>query len=277
MKSYAEYETEAKAAAKKRFQKWLIPLIVVGGVIGGAGGAIVGLAGVAVGAAAGCLIGLIVQKLITHFKADREADQRYTADWCTEHGCQFVGEASPENGPFAGTGTRQESSMAIEGTLNELPTFFYNFSYWTLTSNGKTTYEVEHPFKIMQIWGRELPAKTLTFSTRGFFNKLSAFDKLDSATTSQKQVDLESIAFNKKFDLEIDDNADEVWIRQVFDPTTIDAVVAGSLELPDLRYYDRCFWLIEGGHYQAEKLDEMQTWQTKAANAIKHLSRIPPP
>lgn len=120
-----------------------------------------------------------------------------------------------------------------------------------------------------------MPIATLSFGKRDLLNHFRVFDKLESAFTKHRAVELESIEFNEKFDLEIADSADDVWIRQVFDPQTIDALVRGELVFPDLRYYDNCFWMVENGHYKARKLDEMKAWQGVAAAAIGQLSRVP--
>ncbi|MBJ7347176.1 MAG: hypothetical protein JHC87_01245, partial [Thermoleophilaceae bacterium] len=140
--------------------------------------------------------------------------------------------------------------------------------------NGKTTQEVEHPFKILQIWGLELPIASLAFTERGFLGKIRMFDRIEGATTSQRVVELESTEFNEKFKLEVADSADEVWIRRIFDPETIQALVADTFEIPNISYYDRCFWLVEGGHYKAKELDAMLTWQGNAVQAIRHLARV---
>ncbi|MDO8795348.1 MAG: hypothetical protein Q7J25_12080 [Vicinamibacterales bacterium] len=276
LRLYDEYEREARAAAAKKYRRWTLPLMFLCAAIGGIVGSYArpGAEGIAAGIVIGALAGVLIQFAIRYFSAAEAAEDKYTADWCGENGCTVLGEYEPLNGPHADGGHRQRGSDAIQGPLNGLPTILYNFSYWTRQSNGKTTTEVEHPFKILQIQGPLLPVASLSFGTRDFLNRFRMFDKLDSAFSKQRAVELESIEFNEKFDLEIADGADDVWIRPVFDPRMIDALAGGTLVFPDLRYYDNCFWLVEAGHYKARVLDEMKAWQGQAAAAIGQLSRV---
>lgn len=277
LRPYEQYERDARTAAAKKYRRWTLPLMIICGTIGGFIGSSVepGVDGIAAGAVIGALAGVILQLAIRFFSAAEAAEDNYRIDWCAENGCTVLGDYEPANGPYADSGHRQNGCDAIQGELNSLPTILYNFSYWTRQSNGKTTSETEHPFKILQIQGPPLPIASMSFGTREFLNRFRLFDKLDSAFTKQRAVELESIDFNEKFDLEIADTADDIWIRRVFDPQTIDALVSGKFAIPDLRYYDSCFWLVESGHYQARKLDEMKAWQGRAANAIGHLARVP--
>ena len=61
----------------------------------------------------------------------------------------------------------------------------------------------------------------------------------------------------------------------MFDPPTIDALVSGTFEIPNIRYYDGTFWLVESGHYDAAELDQMLEWQGRGTRAISHLARVP--
>lgn len=276
---YEQYVVEARTAAKRKYAKWLIPLIVAGAAIGAAiaGGVSAGrIDAILGGLAGGALIGAAAQYVIRSFSATENAADTYRADWCAEHGCVVIETFDPTNGPHHNSGDRQRSSDAIQGVLSGMPTVLYNFSYWTRDQSSKSgSSETEHPFKILCIQGPPLPATSLSFGRRDLFNRLRLFDKIDAAVTSQRNVELESIEFNKTFDLEIDDHADDVWIRRVFDPQTIDALVKGTLEIPNLRYYDHTYWLVEADHYKAIELDKMLEWQVRAARGITHLARVP--
>lgn len=276
---YEQYLTEARAAADRKYAKWLVPLMllgaagcaaIAGGVSSGRIDAIIG------GLIGGGFVGAAVQYVIRHVSAGESAEDTYRLDWCAEHGCTVIETFDPANGPYHDSGHRQRSSDAIHGVLNGMDTVLYNFSYWTRQSNSKGgSSETEHPFKILCIHGPPLPVASMSFGRRNLFNRLRMFDKIDSAVSSQRAVELESIEFNETFDLEIDDHADDVWIRQVFDPMTIDALVKGAFVIPNISYYDRTYWLTENGHYDAPELDAMLAWQGAAANAITHLARVP--
>ncbi|MBI5310854.1 MAG: hypothetical protein HZB14_07515 [Actinobacteria bacterium] len=276
---YQQYLDEAREASDRKYKKWLIPLMLLGAAIGAAigGGFSDGrLDAIVAGVAGGGMVGLAVQYIIRRTTASENAEDAFRADWCSEHGCVVIETFEPANGPYANSGHRQRSSDAIHGPMNGLNTVLYNFSYWTKQQNSKGgSSETEHPYKIFCIEGPRLPIASMSFGRRDVFNRLRVFDKIDAAVSSQRGVELESIDFNKTFDLEIHDHADDIWIRRVFDPPTIDALVRGTFEIPDIRYYDNVFWLVESGHYDAPELDKMLDWQGRAARAIAHLARVP--
>lgn len=276
---YEQFEREAAEAAKARYRKALVPLVVVGAIAGTAIGAMLAsearVLSALVGGGVGALAGLIVHYILVKSKTDSDAEAAYTQAWCAEHGFSVLGEYKVPNGPHADDGHNPQWSDAVEGMVGAIDALFYNFSYWTTQSTGKTTSEVEHPFRIIRLSGPRLPIASLSFAERGAFGSIGLFDDLESKLTKQRVIELESVDFNEKFKLEVDDTADEIWIRRVFDPTTIDALVTGKLRFPEIQYYDECFWLVKPDHFKARELDEMLAWQAEAAVAIAQLARVP--
>ncbi|HEV7918981.1 MAG TPA: hypothetical protein VGO97_05320 [Solirubrobacterales bacterium] len=272
LRDYSAYADEARQAANARYKQWMIPLVVAGAIAGGLIGSFGGtdVVQIVIGALAGAVAGLLLHALIKYFSADSQADERYTADWCLEHGCRHLESFDGlPNAPYANSGHSRRSTDAIQGVLNGLPTLFYNFKYTTGSGKNQTT----HHHKIMQISGPTLPVASLNFNRRGPVN-IRMLDRLDSTVTSQRHVELESIDFNEKFKLEMDDHGDDVWVRQVFDPVTIDALVTGTLDLADIRYYDGAFWMVDDGQYDADELNGMLGWQIRGAAAVRHFCRV---
>jgi hypothetical protein len=276
---YEEYDKRADGQAEAKYKRWLIPLVAMFALIGGAiGGGTSGdswLIGLLIGAAIGMVAGWLAHRVLIGVGSSNAAAQQYTDDWCIENGCQFRGDNySPENGPHHSDGFKRKATDAVEGKLGEFDVLFYNFSYWTKSSNGKTTTDVEHPFRIVRLTGKTLPIARLSWSKRGFMGRVALFDKIAEVATPERHVSLESTEFNDKFDLTIDDKADDIWIRRIFDPATIQACLNGTINIPDLRYYDGAWWLIEGSHFHAKDLDTMKEWQARAAVAIDYLARV---
>lgn len=271
------FEDAAQAEVKARFGKPLLPVTAIAAVFGflgslGNGGTI---ATAAFGAAATAGLVAAAFWLFLRWKAGRLADRRYAEAWCRFNGCRELGAYAPPNGPFADSGFRQHSQDAIQGQRDGLGFIFYNFSYWTRSTDGQgRTTTTEHPYTIVQLWGAELPVQSMSVGERHLFNRWQWMDKLDSSLTSQKVVELESIAFNEQFKLEVHDACDMSWLLRVFDPVTIDAIVARQLELPAFRYYDRSFWLVSSGHYDAEELDHVLARVARATPALRHLARV---
>ncbi len=267
---YEQYELIAREEADRKYKGWTLPLMGICAAVCGAIGYFVQngrIVGVAVGVAIGVFLGYVIQFGIRRTSAGNTAETRYRADWCAENGCTVIGVFDPPNGPYASSGHRQRSSDAIQGVINGLPTVLYNFS-----KGGSS--ETEHPYRILCITGAELPVASLSFNERSALNRFRVFDKLDAALTSQRGVELESIEFNEKFDLEVSDGADDVWLRRVFDPSTIEALVRDTSAIPNLQYYDRSFWFVDRGHYEARELDAMKAWQGTAVAGISLLTRI---
>jgi hypothetical protein len=276
LKPHAQFSAEAKAEAEARFARWMKWLVIGGALVGGAIGGFgyKELLGVIIGAVIGALLGGLIHRILVHTNAASAADQAYLKAWCAHHGMTVMG-ASPANGPYADSGHRQRTGIAVQGPLGGMNTLFYNFSYWTKSGSGKNESETEHQFKIMRLTGVELPIARLTIHERGFLNRFSAIDKLQGAMTAERPISLESVAFNEKYDLTISDDADEIWIRRIFDPATIAAVIEGRMHIPDLRYYDRAWWWIEPDHLDVAALDMILKWQADAAEAVRHLARVP--
>ncbi|MBJ7459293.1 MAG: hypothetical protein JHD02_08920 [Thermoleophilaceae bacterium] len=223
------------------------------------------------GAITGGLLGYLVFRLVVSSSASASADQAYAADWCKERGMRSLGDDSfPNNAPYAKSGDKRKATDAFEGEWNGLQTLFYNFTYTDKDDDGETNYN----FKIMRLTGRELPIRRLTIHQRGFMNKFKFVDSIQGALTSEKSVSLESVAFNEKWDLTIDDGADEIWIRRIFDPATIAALNDGNFTIPDVKYYDRAWWFVEKDHFPIKDLETWPAKQKLAADAVELLSRV---
>lgn len=280
MRSYDEYDALADAEAEAEY-KSLMPWIVgVAAAICAGVGYFMSESDKPVAAALGFGIGGIlgygIYRAVLHFTAQAAAEEHYTKDWCAHHGLQLLGDdVSPPNGPYASSGHKQKSWRAIEGPMNGLQMLTYNFSYWTKSSDsdGSST-ETEHPYRIMRITGLELPVQRLSIHERGFMNRFELFDKIQAKVTPERPIKLESVDFNNKYDLTISDAADDIWIRRIFDPATIQASLTGQIHIPDLKYYDGAWWLVESGHLKVKELDTLLSWNAGAVPAIQHLGRV---
>lgn len=225
------------------------------------------------GAFIGGAVGYGIFRAIVYTSASNTADELYRTAWCQERGMTYIGnDEYPANAPYAKRGDKRKATDAFEGEWNGLQTFFYNFTY---TEEGDSDDpDTDYDFKIMRLTGRELPIERLTIHQRGFMNKFKLVDSLQGKFTAEKPVSLESVEFNEKWDLTIADNADEVWIRRIFDPATIAALNDGRFTIPDVQYYGNAWWFVEKEHFKIEDLEEWVPKQKLAANAVELLSRV---
>jgi hypothetical protein len=276
LEPYEHYADLGTADANRRWSrrlKWfLIGFIVLGGGIGLAAGKKIEFP--LIGAVAGALLGYGIFRLVVYLSASRSADDLYRTDWCGERGMTYLKDFDrPANAPYANSGDKHKTKDAYEGTWNGLDTLFYNFTY---TEEGSDSDDPDHDYdyRIMRLTGRDLPIGRLGIHRRSAINRFAWADKLQGAFTKERPVSLESADFNETFDLTIDDQADDIWIRRIFDPATIQGLVDGSVPMPDIRYYDRSWWLVKKGHFKTRELEEWVGVQRTAADAIAVLSRV---
>lgn len=272
---FEHYVQLGTAAANDRWAKRMKFFLIAFAAIGLAGGLAYGksVGYPVIGALAGILVGYGIFRAIVYVSASSTADDLYRVDWCAERGMKYIGDDYfPPEAPYATSGDRRRATDAYEGEWNGLTTLFYNFTY-TDEGTGDDP-DTDYDFKIMRLTGREIPIGRLTIQRRSGLNKFAWADKLQGAFTSERPVSLESVAFNEKFDLTIDDDADDVWIRRIFDPATIQGMVDGSITMPDIRYYNFAWWIVEKEHFATSELEQWVPKQLAAANAVTLLSRV---
>jgi len=276
LQPYEHYAAIGSANAYKRWGGWMKFLVgglsVLGGVIGYATLKNVGapLAGVVVGG----LIGYGIYRLIVYLSAKSSADDLYSFEWCAARGMRNRKDGVfPTDAPYARSGDSREAEDIYEGHWNGLDTLFYNFTY-VVRGRGKDDTDDYYRYKIMRLRGVTLPIARLTIHQRSFGNRFEWVDKLQGKLTPERPVSLESADFNAKFDLTIDDAADDIWIRRIFDPSTIQTLVDGSFTIPDLKYYNGAWWFVETNHFATRDLEQWVTKQKIAADAIAHLARV---
>lgn len=277
--SLAPYSQYAATGTAKANAKWggSMKFIVIGctllALVAGYAAASK-VAHAAVGAVIGALVGYGCFRAIVYFSAKSQADELYTFDWCAARGMSHRDDgAFPPDAPYASSGDKREAKDIFEGEWNGYSTLFYNFTY-TERGRGKDDSDTDYDYRIMRLTGRTLPISRLTIHQRIAVNRFKWVDKLQGALTPERPISLESADFNAKFDLTIDDGADEIWIRRIFDPATIAALVSGSFTIPDLKYYGGAWWVVESGHFQISELEQWPPKQQLVAAAADHLSRV---
>jgi hypothetical protein len=275
LQPYSQY---AEIGSKDAYDRWTPKLKFFA-----AGSAIVGMAIAlavtkqaqygAIAAFGGAAIGYAIFRAVVYTAASNTADHLYRVDWCEERKMTYIGDGDyPANAPYAKRGDKRKATDAFEGDWNGLHTLFYNFTY---TEKGDSDDpDTDYDFKIMRLTGRELPIQRLTIHQRGMLNKFKFVDTLQGKMTHEKPISLESAAFNEKWDLTIDDSADEIWIRRIFDPQTIAALIDGQFTIPDVQYYGNAWWFVEKEHFKIENLEDWIPKQKLAADAVELLSRV---
>lgn len=275
LQPYEKYAEIGTSNANKRWGSRMIYFAVGFALVGGAiGYAVAEAAGGGGGALVGALLGYGVFRLVLYQSAASTADDLYRVDWCAERGMKFLGDnVFPPDAPYARSGDRRRATDAYQGVWNDLETLFYNFTY-TDEGTDSDDPDTDYDFHIMRLSGRTLPIARLGFQRRSGLNRFEWADKLQGKMTKERPVSLESAEFNDQFDLTIDDAADDVWIRRIFDPATIQGLLDGTLKIPNLSYYNNAWWLVAREHFKTRDLEGWVPVQKTAADAVALLSRI---
>ncbi len=208
---------------------------VGGGLVAGAllGAAAAGPAGLA-GGAVGALLGLATWALLLARAARGRARADATAAWTSARALTFSAQAPPfTDTPFLRSGYRREYGVAYSGIVQGHAVSLFAFTYVTretrtstsTDANGHTTtrtYEVDvdHDFTVCRVDLPHPAIPRLVLEERGGLS-LRVFDKVTSAVTDGRTVELESVEFAKRYRLTVQDATDDVALRRVFSPATI--------------------------------------------------------
>ena len=280
MEAFAEYEARAKTEAAKQLRMIVLPIAGGAAVVAGFLGALANAGsqgsgfvhGAIIGFVAGVPAAFVARALMARARAETLARQNYVRDWCKQEGYDYLGDGQgPVNGPYARTGDDNKTTDAIEKRSGGLETLFYNLTF--NSEGGSLAVDNPHEYKIMRVRGKRLPVSRLSWGRRDI-NSIRPVDKLKGAAHGEHFVSLESTEFNDRFDLLVDDDADEVWIRRIFDPATIQGIVDGSLRMPRLRYYDEAWWFVRDDNFGPDDIGELKSWQAEAAAMIDRLVSV---
>ena len=130
----------------------------------------------------------------------------------------------------------------------------------TTDSEGNTTTSWEaHPFTVVETGGNAPGIPCLTLHPRSFGdNRL--LDRIDSALTSDRTVELESSELEREFKLEVPDLAADMAVRLLFEPAFIVSCLdQGTGKLLEIEN-DTVVAAIPGHSYDTAELDGLVDW-----------------
>jgi hypothetical protein len=159
--------------------------------------------------------------------ANGRAKSAFLVAWANASGwslddTNWIEEATP----LLRDGDRRESDEHVSGPLasGDLATlchYTYEVRQTSTTSNGgTTTHWEEHPFTVVETSVTAPGIRALCLHPRSFGdNRL--FDRIDSAFTSRRVVELESSELQHEYKLEVADDASDMAVRRLFEPSFI--------------------------------------------------------
>jgi hypothetical protein len=216
-----------RVRAALRSTRWQVALgiaVVVGALLGAGIGP---HAGSRVALAVGFIAVLVTAVLIVLWiRASSSAEDDFLTAWGRSHDLTFV--ESPDLGegtPLLRQGDSRKAENGLVGQLDGHPLTLCHYTYTVVThstdANGVRTHqETDHPFTVARVDGVGGSISHLTFHPRGALDR-GWLDRADSALTSNRVVELESMDLHRRYKLEVRDAVADADVRQVFEPSFI--------------------------------------------------------
>jgi hypothetical protein len=215
-------------------------------------------------------------------KATAEAEQTVMSSWAAERGWTYEREpAALDDVAFCRNREKPVFRHGFDGPMAGLPGRIVNFTYSTYetrtvtAADGSTTTrreEVKHKHTVLRLELGDLGLTTLQLSPQGLGGGM--FEKLRSTFTGSRNVNLESSEFNRRFTLLVDDTADDLMVRRVFEPAFIVRCVEGRFPMATFQYQRPALAFIWGDQYDVTELEEVEHRIADAAPMAEALTVI---
>jgi hypothetical protein len=197
--------------------------------------------------------------------------------WGARHGLELVGDPGEPPGatPLLREGDRRELANAVAGPIAGDPRgMVCHYTYWEeqRNSNGqKSERSTEHTLLILDLPASAGVLRFLTCAPRGFTGGL--FDRISSALTRSRVVELESVELHGAFRICVADGQDDMAVRRLFTPAFM--VWLAGLDGSELRFEleDGCLVAAIPDHcFDADRLD----WLLAAGSEIaRRIAAVP--
>ncbi len=183
--------------------------------------------------------------------------------WASEHGLRYVESPTlPADVAFCRGKQRSYASDGFEGPLCSLPGSVFNFTYSTYETRTRTstdasgnmhteTYqkEVKHRHTVLRLTLGAVPGlHTMQLADR----KLGFLEKLQAALGPSRAVETESVEFNRRFSLSVDDAADQASVLRIFTPALLVRLIQGEFPQTTFQYEQGALAYVWGDQYDAE-------------------------
>jgi hypothetical protein len=246
-----------------------LALSAVPGAVLAAGGGLAGpsfviLAGLAVAAA-----GPAAYYAVLRSRASAFAKRATMTAWAAERGLRYVESPPlPADVAFCRGKQRMVASDGFEGQICDLPGSVFNFTYSTFETRTRTstdasgnthteTYqeEVKHRHTVLRLsLGAVQGLRTLQLADRG----LGFLEKLSAAFGPSRMVETESVEFNRRFSLSVDDSADTAAVLRIFTPALLVRLIQGVFPQTTFQYESGTLAYVWGDQYDAQDLEEVE-------------------
>jgi len=201
---------------------------------------------IAIGAVV-ALAGPAAYYLLLRSRASAFAKRATMTAWAAERGLRYIESPPlPTDVAFCRGKQRMVASDGFEGQICDLPGSVFNFTYSTFETRTRTstdaggnthteTYqeEVKHRHTVLRLSvGAVQGLRTLQLADRG----LGFLEKLSAAFGPSRMVETESVEFNRRFSLSVDDAAGTAAVLRIFTPALLVRLIQGEFPQTTFQY-----------------------------------------
>jgi hypothetical protein len=145
-----------------------------------------------------------------------------------------------------------------------VPGLIFNFTYSTFETRTSTdgqghvttyTEEVKHRHTVLRlVVGAVSGVDTVQLADRG----LGFLNKLTAAFGPSRQVETESVEFNKRFSLMVNDGADQAAVLRIFTPALLVRLINNEFPQTTFQYERGSLAYVWEDQYDVEDLEEIE-------------------
>jgi hypothetical protein len=254
----------AELTGRAHYRRTLLLCAAPGVVIAAVGLAVTPfLAGLGLLVAVG---GPIAYYLTLRSKASAQAKDEVMHRWAQEHGWEYQpSPALPGDVAFCRDKQRMVASDGFAGQMCEVPGLIFNFTYSTFETRTRTdsqgnvstyTEEVKHRHTVLRLQvGAVEGIDSLQLANKG----IGFLERLQAAFGPSRRVETESVEFNKRFALTVNDGADGTAVLRVFTPALLVRLINGEFPQTTFQYERGSLAYVWGDQYDVEDLEEIES------------------
>ncbi|MDX6522594.1 MAG: hypothetical protein QOI17_107 [Gaiellales bacterium] len=213
--------------------------------------------------------GPIGYHLALRSQAANAAKEQVMGQWAAEHGWQHLDSPPlPTDVAFCRDKQRMVAADGFSGPMCDLPGLIFNFTYSTFETRTRTTTdangnmhtetyteEVKHRHTVLRLTvGAVAGIASLQLADRG----IGFLEKLQAAFGPSRQVDTESVEFNKRFSLTVNDGADPAAVLRIFTPALLVRLINGDFPQTTFQFEQGALAYVWGDQYDVEDLEEVE-------------------
>jgi hypothetical protein len=202
-------------------------------------------------------------------QASSAAKTQVMTQWAAERGWTYEpSPALPADVAFCRDKQRMEAADGFEGQMCGVPGLIFNFTYSTFETRTRTvsdgsggmrtetyTEEVKHRHTVLRLTvGAVDGIATMQLADRG----IGFLDRLKAAFGPSRDVETESVEFNKRFSLTVNDNADQAAVLRIFTPALLVRLINGEFPQTTFQYEQGALAYVWGDQYDVEDLEEIE-------------------